>query len=350
MSDFGDKSGVYSSEGYEYQRLIAAYYLIVEEAREIEYEADGEDVLIINEGPNRDSLEYIQVKHINAGSFTLSKFTKEVFPQFWIAFSDALTTYHDKGIYCTLVTNVAWHHTLKRLIEGCKHIHNRGITLLEFEKSMNPVKRAYDSMKSGKNNDEFRRFLWGLDLAHSFTLEHVKDKMLSYMKSCGISEPRKKLALITNYISDIGQGRITRRQIEDIINSNLAPIERASDEPIYSEVQVSKILSDLGRAKSEYMTEEEFPDDKRIYRDMTHPVDQASKVIQYQLGEKSRTSDFSSEEIQVAREIILSDAEKAREEAQTIASLRWELWSHKTRYTQRISSMQKTANDFGINI
>lgn len=348
MSDFGDKSGVYSSKGYDYQRLIAAYYLIVKKAREIEYEVDGEDILIINEDPNRDSLEYIQAKCKSTGSFSISEFSTNVFPQFWDAYSKALINYADKAIYCTLIINVAWSLDLKQFTNACANLRERGLMISQFEHST--LKRKFDSMKRGKDAEQFRKFLWGLKMIHTFPPDHVRDKIIDYMASCGVSEPRSKLGQVIYHISEIGQGRITRRQIEGIVGNDLIKIEESSDNHSYSQTQIGEILTNLETAKSKYGTEEEFPDEERIYRDMTYPVDQASKVIQYQLEEKGRASDFPSEETQEAYEITLSDTEKAREEAQTIASQRLELWVHETRYTQRISSMQKTANDFGINI
>lgn len=348
MSDFGDKSGAYSSKGYDYQRLIATYYLIVKEAREIEYEVDGEDVLIINEDPNRDSLEYIQAKCKSTGSFSLSGFSTQVFPQFWDAYSKALINYADKAIYCTLITSVAWDLKLKMLMNACINLRERGLTLSQIEPTA--LKRQFDSMKRGKDIEQFGRFLWGLGMIHTFPPDHVKGKIIDYMTSCGVSEPRSKLEQVISHISEIGQGRITRRQIEGIVGNNLIKIEESSDNHSYSQIQIGEILTNLEAAKSKYGTKEEVPDEGGLCRNMAYPVDQASKVIQYQLEEKGRTSDFPSEEIQEAYEITLSDAEKAREEAHTIASIRWELWSHETRYTQRISSMQKTANAFGINI
>lgn len=347
-SDFGEKSGVASSKGYDYQKLIATYYLIVYEAREIEYEADGEDITIINEDSNRNSVEYIQAKCKSTGAFTLSDFYQKVFQQFWHAYSNAVSEHSDKGIYCTLVTNVAWDNKLKKFMDGCRLVRERGYTLNNFRSYMKIAERQYNLMKGNKPNEQFWRFLWGLKMLHTFPPEHVKDKIINYMISCGISEPRSKLAQVINYISELGQGRITRRQIENIAG-NLTPIKEVSDNPIYSEVQINKILSELKIAKSNYETKEEIPDQERIFRDLTSPVEKASKLIIHRLEEKSRTSD-TSPEFQEAREIIISDAEKAREEAQTIASLRSELWIHEKKYTQRISSMQQTAKDFGIGL
>lgn len=350
MSDFGDKSGVSSAKGYDYQRLIAAYYLIVKKAREIEYEADGEDITIINEDPNRDSIEYIQAKCKSTGSFTLAMFKKDVFPQFWNAFSKASEKNPDKAIRCTLFTNVAWDLTLKKFINGCKLIYERGLTLNDFERSMKIADRTYHSMKGNKDRDQFLRFLWGLKMEKTFPPDHVKEKISSYMSSCGISEPRLKLALVINHISEIGQGRITRRQIEDLVDNKLTPLREASDKPIYSEAQIGKILSGLETVKSKYRTEKELPDKEFIYRSMTSPVEKASKLFINQLEEKGRTSDSSTTELQEACEIILSDAQKAKEEAQTVAGLKSELYIHEIGYTQRISSMRKTARDFGIEL
>ncbi len=350
MSDFGDKSGVSSARGYNYQKLVAAYYLIVKEAREIEYEADGEDITIINEDPNRDGIEYIQAKCISAGAFTLSEFSKKVFPQFWSAYTKALKEHSGKGIFCTLVTNVAWDNKLKKFMDGCRLMHERGFTLTDFERHMKIADRIYHSMKGSKPNEQFWRYLWGMKMLPMFPSDHVKDKIINYMTSCGVSEPRSKLALIINHISEVGQGRITRRQIEDILGSNLTPIEEKSDKHIYTDAQIKKILSTLEAAKSKYATEKETPDQESIYRAMASPVERTSELLIYKLGEKSRTSDYSSLELQEAHEIILSDTKKAKEEAQTVASLKSELWLHEMKYGQRISSMKKTAKDFGINL
>lgn len=344
MSDFGDKSGVSSARGYDYQKLIAAYYLIVKGAREIEYEVDGEDILIINEDPNRDSLEYIQAKCESTGTFTLSDFSRNVFPQFWHAFSDAIEQYPEKAIYCTLITSVTWQHDLKRFMTNCKKVRERGLTLREFEHPA--IKRQFDSMKSGK--EDFGRFLWGLGLVHTFPPNHVKDKILSYMANCGVLQTRSKLAQVINFISEIGQGRITRRQIEELLSNNLIPTTEPSDKYTYSESQINKILSELETTKSKYLTGGELPDEEETYREMTEPVDKASRVIHNLLDKIVLNTEYSSKEIETLDKIILSDTEKAREEAQTIARLRSELWISKTRFTKRISSMQRTAEDFGL--
>lgn len=350
MSDFGDISGVAADKGYNYQKLIAAYYLIVREVREIEYEADGEDINIINEDSNRNSIEYIQAKCISTGSFTLAKFKNDVFPQFWDAYIEGKGKHPEKAIYCTLVTNVSWDKTLKKFMDVCKKLRERGSSLVEIERSMNVIKRQYDSMKSGKDNEEFRRFLWGQKTIHTFPSNHIKEKLLSYISSCGISEPNSKLAVIIDHISGVGQGVITRRQIEDLIDKDLVPIKDISDKPIYTTQQIDSILSDFEISKSKYGAEDELPDEERKYRSMTVPVERASKFALHQFDELIGTSNSSYSELKEAREIIVSDSQKAKEEAETIAQLEGETWIHKKRYAQRITSIQKTARDFGIKL
>jgi hypothetical protein len=344
MSDFGDISGVSSAKGYDYQKLIAAYYLIVKGAREIEYEVDGEDILIINEDPNRNSFEYIQVKCESTGTFTLSDFSRNVFPQFWSAFSDAIEKYPDKRICCTLITSVTWQLDLKTLMTTYKKMRERGVTLEEFDHTT--IKRQVDSMKSGK--DQFGRFVWGLRMVHTFPPDHVKDNILEYMANCGVLQTRSKLAEVINFISEKGQGRITRRQIEELLSNNLIRTTESSDKCTYSESQINKILSDLETTKSKYWTEGEFPDEDETYREMTEPVKKASKVILNRLNENTTNSEYAPHEILTLREIILSDTEKAQEEAQTISRLRTELWICGTRFNKKIDSMKKTAESFGI--
>ncbi len=292
MSDFGDISGVAAAKGYNYQQLIAAYYLIVEEVREIEYEADGEDINVINEDSNRNSIEYIQAKCISTGSFTFTKFKKDVFPQFWNAYNKGKEKYPDKAIYCTLITNVSWDRTLKIFMRACIKLQERGSSLSEFERSINVIKRQYDSIKSG-NDDDFRRFLWGQKTIYTFPSNHVKEKILNYISSCGISEPNSKLAKIINHISEVGQGVITRRQIEDLLGKNLVPIKNSSDKPIYSASQIDRILTDLEISKSKYGAEDELPDDELKYRSMTVPVEKASKFVLHKLDEQVGTSNSS---------------------------------------------------------
>ena len=350
MSDFGDISGVAAAKGFDYQKLIAAYYLIVEEVREIEYEADGEDITIINEDSNRNSIEYIQAKCISTGSFTFAKFKTDVFPQFWNAYSEGRKRNPEKAIYCTLITNVSWDSKLKTFVNACEKLYDRGLTLNEFEQSIRVIRRQYDSLKSGKDNDELRRFLWGQKTIPTFPYNHVKERILNYISSCGISKPKSKLAKIINYISEVGQGVITRRQIENLIEYDLVPIKDASYKPIYTTPQIDKILSDLETSKSEYGTEDEFPDEDEKYRYMTVPVEKASKFFLNKLDDQIGTINSSYEELNEAREIIESDTQKVKEEAKKIANLEHETWIRKKRYTQGITSMQKTANKFGIEL
>lgn len=350
MSGFGDISGVAAAKGYDYQKLIAAYYLIVEGVREIEYEADGEDITIINEDSNRNSIEYVQAKSLSTGSFTLARFKKEVFPQFWDAYIEGKEKHPGKAIYFTLFTNVSWDNTLKTFMRGGDKLRNRGSTLIEIEPSMNNIKRLYNSMKSGKNQADFRQFLWGQKTRHTFPSSHIKEKILNYILSCGISESNSKLSIIINHISDVGQGVITRRQLEDLIGKDLVPIKDISDKPIYASQQIDKILSDLKKSKSTYGTEDELPDEEGEYRSMTVPVENASKFVLHQLDDQMITSNSSYPELKEASDIILSDSQKAKEEAETIAKLESETWIHRKRYTQRIASIQKTASDFGIEL
>jgi hypothetical protein len=256
--DFGDKSGASSDKGYQYQKLIAAYYLVVRDVREIEYEADGEDITIINEDPNRDSIEFIQAKYMETGSFTFPKFIDDVFPQFWGAFNKALDKYPSKAIYCTLVSNVAWDRHAKIFMDRCFDLRQRGLTLLEIEHSMKPILRQYQLMKRGLDENKFRRFLWGLGMVPSFPQEHIRDKILKHISDCGISEPHSKLSSIIDYVSGIGQGRITKQQIEHKIGRDLNPVTSKLDRPIYSDIQIRNIVNDLNKAKTSYGTGKKY--------------------------------------------------------------------------------------------
>lgn len=348
MSDFGDTSGVSSSKGYEYQTLIGAYYLIVEAAREIEYEADGEDLTIINENPNRSSIDFIQVKYKSSGSFTLSNFINDVFPQLWTAFNTALDSHPDKAIRSILVTSVAWNDDLKLFMGLCEKIKTRGLTLDDLDRS--PIKRRIDSMKAGKDIARFRRFLWGLSMEHTFPPEHVKEIVLNHMDKCNVQEPRTKLALVKDHIVEKGQGVITRNEIIDIIGNHLIPIKEASNETHYSNQGISEILLGLETSKAFYGPEDEYPDEDVIYRDMTNYIDKAERVLSYKLGELDGSTDHSSEQIHTSLNITRSDAEKAREEALKVAALERDLWAGKKRYAQKANSLLQTAKTFGIRL
>lgn len=347
-SDFGDTSGVTSGIGFHYQKIVAIYYLVVEEAREIEYEPDGQDISIINENRNRNSVDYIQVKHLGTGSFSLADFYKKVFPQLWDAYSGALTRYNDKAIYCTLFTNVAWHDTLRDFAICCeKQLHDRGMPFSQFESSI-PKRKSYETIKLGKDEDEFKRFLWGFKVISSFTLEHVKDKIIAYMKSCEIRDPQTAIAVIEAHIDKIGQGPITRRQIEELIGHNLTPTKSTTNESIYTDSDIVKILSDLDETKSKYVPESDYPDKEALLRDMTQPVKKVSKALNYHLSEKSNAPDYSSEEITEAREITISDEKKALDKAREFVDLQSKLWACGMDFGSSLTSMKKTANRFGI--
>lgn len=343
--DFGDKSGVSSERGYYYQKLIAIYYLIVEGVREIEYEADGEDIVLINEDSNRDCVEYIQAKYMETGQFTFTKFTADVFPQFWGAYNKALEKYPSKAIYCNLVSSVAYDRSLKIFMDRCIDLRQRGLALNDIERSMGPILRGFQSMKRGRDLDQLGRFMWGLKMASNFPLEFVKEKILHYISKCGIPEPQLKLGLIINHISEVGQGRITRRQIEDMIG-DLTLVESRLDKPIYTNTQINKYLKDLNKAKSSYGASKKIPDTEGIIRLMTSPIEKASKVLICSLEEKSKISDPQGELLE-ACDIIKSDAQKAKEHAIAIAGLKRQLWMHQTEYIQRIKSMHTTYIKFG---
>ena len=66
------------------------------------------------------------------------------------------------------------------------------------------------------------------------------------------------------------------------------------------------------------------------------------------LDKDTANSEYASHEISTFHKITLSDTEKACEEAQTISKLRSELWISETRFNKKISSMQKTAKNFGL--
>lgn len=349
MSDFGDISGVHSEKGYYYQKLIAIYYLIVEEAREIEYEVDGQDFSILNENPDRDSVEYVQVKCLSTGSFTFSKFQKDVFPQLWNAYSLSLEKKSDKAIYCTLVTNICWDDSFKRFCQGCLFIRKRGLLLSQFEASMKRHIRIYNKIKGTKDRGEFNRFLWGFNAIHSFTAENVESKILEYMRSSGVREARTELAKIIKFFSERGQGRITRRQIEELIKYNLVPTRGIVEKPSYPEFKVRESLLNLEITRNKYRVEGDCIDEEGLLREMTFPVKKASNIINSYLEQKRGTFNFSIENVDEACQIISSDAGKAIEEAGYIVKLKNELWIREKKYDQRIISIQKTVGSFGIN-
>lgn len=351
MSDFGDTSGVNSETGYSYQKLVAVYYLVVKNVSEIEYEVDGEDISIINEGPDRDSIEYIQVKHLGTGSFSLSKFKNDVFPQLWAAYITALERHNDKAILSTLITNVSWDDSLRYFCQSCTALRKKGILYSDFEGSLKRYERIYKSMKSGRNTDHLYRFFWGLEVQHSLTLEYAKDKILECMNKSNVREPRTELAKIMHFFSEKKQGRITKRQIEDLIGKNLTPIDKGIIENTsYTQSDIRKSLYALEAIKTEYGTTENFFDRDKLIRDMTLPANRVSKRILYQLDCLKGTSAFSFEEIDETFEIVSSDLNKIKTEANEIADLKCRLWHHQTRYTHAISSMQQTAASYGIDL
>lgn len=351
MSDFGDTSGVDSDRGYYYQKLVALYYLIVEEAREIEYESDGEDLAIVNENPNRNSIEYIQVKFLSYGSFSLANFKNDVFPQLWTAFDGAMSIHSEKAIRTRLVTNVAWNREMKIFVDLCRKYRDRGLLFSQFERSMKPIKRDYDSLKSGKDFERFQRFIWGFDIHHGYSLKYFKDSIISYMHKCGIRGAKEKLNSLIGQFSEIGQGPITRRQIEDSLGHNLNPIKNSSEEDKTPSVSITQILSDLENAKKKYgVNEQTYPDKDSAYKDMSSPVKRANRVIKYSIEHKNTSSTTSSIELEELSYMVESDTEKALESAQTIVSLEEKLWLEKVSYKRRITSMQETAKQFGIDL
>lgn len=64
-----------------------------------------------------------------------------------------------------------------------------------------------------------------------------------------------EIAVIENHIVEVGQGTITRRQIEDLIVHNLTPTESTTSEPHYTDSQTVKILSNLDKTISKYAPE-----------------------------------------------------------------------------------------------
>ena len=343
MSDFGDKGGVAGLRGYRYQTLLALYFLIVKEAREIEWESDGEDITLINEDPNRQSIEYIQAKYHDAGSFTLTEFRKSVLSQLWKAYSDARKSHPDKFLKSTLITNISWDHDLKTFIEACKKLRERGITPNEFEKSVTTIKSKYDSIKKGKDPEEFRRFLFGLNVLQPFTCSQIEQEIISYLKSCGIIEARSKIRQMLQLIVEKGQGVITRRQIEDIAEKPLFPISTTKSETTFPPADIKKVLTTLKVAKESFGTSSEMPDKERRFREIVHPAESASRILTPFLSDNSGNITSSSDR-QEFKEIISSDIQKAREDAENIADLEVKLWTSKKRYTQRIESLEKVAH------
>jgi hypothetical protein len=340
-------SGVSSAKGYEYQKLIAAYYLIAEESREIEYEAHGEDITIVNEDIGYNSLEFIQAKYLSEGSFSLPAYSKKVFPQFWKAFKGTLEKYPDKALLCTLYTSVSWNRDLKIFMDSCKNYRERGITVNELNRAMRVIDRQYQAMKGSKDQREFNRWLWGVRIVHTFPPEHVKEKIIDYMKNCGIPEPRQKLGLVMDYISEVSQGRITRRQVEDIIGSELRTIEVGLEKNRYSEIEIKNALLSLNTARLKYGVDGDFPDKEKCIVDMISPIKRGTSIIKSLLDEKkflySSLNDYED-----ANDIISSDAHKAKEAAEKVGNLETELWLAKKTYAQRINSIIEQASNFDI--
>jgi len=346
IKKFGDQSGVTSAQGYEYQKLVAIYYLIVQEASEILYEVDGEDFAIINEDVNRDSIEYIQVKKISVGSFSLAKFKSDVFPQFWSAYSDAVDKHKDKAIFSTLIISCQWDASFKLFIENCTKLRICGMTSQEFESAINPHLKIYQSMRKSKNPQKFFRFLWGLKLIQSFNQEYVEMSIIDYLKSCNIRQPREKLAIIKNIISETGQGRITRNQIEEKINEKLAPAETKEKQPVFSVEQLHSIFDGLEKSRVKYGFEGTLEDEEKMFRDMYQPINRSKKAI-LNLYEKRKSEDIDLDVAEELYHVTLTDCLSAEQDAKTIASLTNKLCYHKLRYGNRIKSLQSTAYELG---
>jgi hypothetical protein len=345
-SDFGDTSGVSSNEGYEYQKLVAAYYLIVEGVREIEYEVDGEDLSLINEDRNRDSIEFIQVKKQRTGSYTLSMFISDVFPQLWTAFIEAVDKHGDKGIYCTLITNVTRSTDLETFMILCEKLRTRGYSLNRFENSKT-INRKYNVLKKEKDPNLLYRFLWGLRMNDTFSEDYIRLKIISYLNSCKVREPKQRLKLVISHISETGQGPITRNRIADIIGSDLNPIKATSSKK-YEDKELYDILFNLNTTKQKYYPDSTYPDVDATYRDMTIPVEKtANMLLSFLDGDKSLS--IADDEKVIIRETINTDLLKAKEEAQTCADFEEKKWLHKKKYTQRLDSLFKTAKEFGID-
>ncbi|OPX80445.1 MAG: hypothetical protein A4E45_00065 [Methanosaeta sp. PtaB.Bin039] len=344
-TEFGEASGATSARGYDYQLLVGAYYLVVDEVREVEYEVDGEDITIINEEPNRLSVVYIQAKYLDYGSFTLANYAANVFPQFWTAFETAVKEHTDKSIGCILVTNASWDRNLKMFIESCNDL-KRGLTLSEIERNMPKTAiKSYQKMRKGKEKDIFQRLLFGLDVNYSWTESMLRDGIINYMQKCQIPEPNKKLGLIKNYILEVGQGLITRRKIEDIIECQLKPISTSSIRaPVEGDVKRSLEL--LAEKRSRLDLRSEYPDSESVYRDMTMGLRDAGDVIKSGILSKGGTSSITSE----YANIVDSDVEKAHENAQSIARLKKELWIQQKEFEQRLTSIERIANEFEYSL
>ena len=343
-SDFGDTSGQESAAGYDYQEAIAAYLLIVKRAREIEYEADGEDVTIINEDPTHDSLEYIQAKKKSSDSFTLTEFNNRCVAQFWGAFVAACENHGGKAVYCTLYTTTSWDSNLRHFIESCKKIKERGFTLKEFERSAKQYDRTYRRIKANKDQELFWRFLWGLDVIDKFTLDHVEEKIVYFMKDCGVSEAWNKYRSIKDYISLKGQGRITRRQIEELIDNDLDPNQETVSVD-YNQEQEKEIVIKLNNLKSQYSNGDR-PNEEKIFREIMGPIKKAELIIDSKLTRLERSSDYASSDIEEKREIIESSIQKAKEEAQHIGRLQFELWTHQVKLGEKIETVEEIMKDF----
>ena len=346
-TNFGDESGVASAQGYEYQKLVAIFYLVVNEAREIVYEVDGEDFAIYNEDVNRDSIEYIQVKKVTVGSFSLAKFKNEVFPQLWNAFENAIKIHNDKAIISTLIISCQWDDSLKHFFENCSKLSKYGMTAQEFEAAIpNNNKKLYHDMRKSKNPQKFFKFLWGLHLVQSFNQELVELLIIDYLKSCNIKQPLVKLAIIKSFIAGIKQGRITRNQIEDKIQEKLEPAINGYREPIFSEQQYHSIFTNLEKTRISYGFEGPIIDEDELFRDIYRPIER-TKLALTDLYETRKDISKDPYLLDELHHLSISDCQSAESEARNIAKLTNKLYYHKTRLDNRIKSIQKTADELG---
>ena len=349
MLPFGEISGVAGSGGYEYQKLVAIYYLLVQNSREIEYEVDGEDIAIINEDPNRLSVEYIQCKYLSTGSFSLSKFSNEVFPQLWNAFNEQYRTHPDKAIYSTLFTSVTWDISLKKFCENCKKIRDSGFSALDFEKSIpHSDIRIYQSMRKNKDPDLYWRFLWGIDVTYGQSQELIERNIIDFLRQCDVKAPREKIAQIKEFISKKGQGTITKRQIEQLIDCDLNPREENQISFDYDTVQIGKLMSSLNEASSKFGYNGNIDDEVELFRERYFPVESVAKTLIKYCDFKKQNDQVAFENIERASQIIISDQQGSFDEAKEIANLKVQLKSREKRYSDRIISIKKTAKSIGF--
>ncbi|WP_292370474.1 hypothetical protein [Methanoregula sp. UBA64] len=343
-----DSGGINGQKGYSYQSVLALYYLIVKESREIEWECDGEDFTVINEEDSYKSINFIQAKHQNTGSFSLAQFKNEVFPQFWRAFLSGVREHSEKLICCTLVTDIAQNHDLKVFGDAGKKIRESGWRLSDVEKSTQTIKHYFQSMRKGKKPEDFKRFLFGLKIIDKFTADQMQLEIANYLKDCGVSGPKSKIREMLQFIVEKDQGLITRTELENLAGKRLSRIITGELSAPPSKNEISSALLSLSRIKQTYCeTPSTFPDKDTMYRDLTTSVFTTTKVLEGVITNSSKFS-VTQQDIDQYISITVSDRHHIEEESKKIVDLEEQLWISKTKFKQSLSSIEKTFSYFEI--